>query len=274
MGRTSAKTKPKLTARNADKHDLYQKSVQAPDIDARFAARYYKKLTGSTARIFREDFCGTAILACHFVSLHRENRVIGVDIDASTLEWGRAHNLSILTPDQRQRTLLIQDDVRNVRSPKADIITAMNFSYAIFKTRKELGAYVKNTYRSLSKNGVFMMDAWGGSQAQMVMEERRRLSGFTYIWDQAVFDPLSNHSVCKIHFEFRDGSRMRNAFVYDWRLWSLPEMHELMDEAGFRDVHVLWEGTHRKTGKGNGVYRRVERGGDELAWVAYMIGKK
>jgi len=274
MSRAASKTKPKLTARNADKHDLYQKSVQAPDIDARFAARYYKKLNGAPARVFREDFCGTAILACHFVRLHSENRAIGVDLDRATLDWGRAYNLSDLSPDQLQRILLIQDDVLNVRSPKADIIAAMNFSYAVFKTRKVFGAYVKNAYRSLTKDGVFMMDAWGGSQAQVVLEERRRLKGFTYIWDQALFDPISHRSVCKIHFEFRDGSRMRNAFVYDWRLWSLPEMRELMEEAGFRDVHVLWEGTHRKTGKGNGVYRRAERGGDELAWVAYVVGKK
>ena len=78
----------------------------------------------------------------------------------------------------------------------------------------------------------------------------------------------------KIHFEFRDGSRMRNAFVYDWRLWMLPEMQELMQRAGFRDVHVLWEGTERKTGQGNGVFRRVKRGGDEAAWIAYVVGKK
>jgi SAM-dependent methyltransferase len=268
------KNKYRLTARNADKHDLYQKSVQAPDIDARFLARLYKKLNGKPGRVFREDFCGTAILSCEFVRLHRENRAIGVDLDGPTLEWGRRNNLIDLTEHQRRRVRLIQDNVLNVRSPKADIIAAMNFSYAVFKTRRELAAYIENAYRSLNKDGVYIMDGWGGSQAQVLMEERKRLSGFTYIWDQADFDAVTHHILCRIHFEFRDGSRMRNAFVYDWRLWTLPEMQELMIDAGFKAVHVLWEGTDRKTGSGNGVFRRVKRGGDELAWIAYVVGKK
>lgn len=269
-----AKDKTILTARKADPYDLYQKSVQAPSTDARFLARLYGKLNGRPARIFREDFCGTAILSCEFVRLHRENRAVGVDLHGPTLKWGREHNMSGLSPHQRRRVRLIQDDVLNVQSPKADIIAAMNFSYSVFKTRRDFGAYVRNAYRALNQQGVFVMDAWGGSQAQVLMEERKRICGFTYIWDQADFDPVSHRILCKIHFEFRDGSRMRSAFVYDWRLWTLPEMQELMWEAGFADVHVLWEATDRQTGKGNGVFRRVKRGGDELAWIAYVVGKR
>jgi hypothetical protein len=67
---------------------------------------------------------------------------------------------------------------------------------------------------------------------------------------------------------------MRNAFLYDWRLWTLPELRELMYEAGFANVHVLWEGTDRKTRKGNGIFRRVDHGGNEKAWVAYVVGRK
>jgi hypothetical protein len=118
------------------------------------------------------------------------------------------------------------------------------------------------------------MDAWGGGEVQFILKERRRLHGFDYIWDQVKFDPITHEILCKIHFEFRDGTRLRNAFLYDWRLWTLPELRELMSEAGFEDVHVLWEGTDRKTGKGNGVFRRVRRGGDEKAWVAYVMGRK
>ncbi len=269
-----AKKKTYLTARNADKHYLYQESVQAPETDARFLARYYKKLNDRPGRIFREDFCGTFILSCEFVKLHRQNQAMGIDLHGPTLNWGREHNLIDLSSEQRRRVHLVRDNVLNVRSPKADIIAAMNFSYAVFKTRQDFRAYIRNSYRSLKKDGIFIMDAWGGSQTQVLMQEKKRLRGFTYIWDQADFDPLTHHILCKIHFEFRDGTRMRNAFVYDWRLWTLPEMQELMNEVGFRDVHVLWEGTDRKTGSGNGAFRRVNRGGDEQAWIAYVIGKK
>jgi SAM-dependent methyltransferase len=269
-----AKRKTRLTARKADKHRLYELSVQAPEADARFFARYYKKLARRPLRVLREDFCGTAILSCTFVQHHRENRAIGVDLDRATLRWARLHNVSQLNEDQQKRLLLIRNNVLAVRWPKADLIAAMNFSYSVFKTRPLLLAYMRNAYRSLRPRGVLCMDAWGGSETLTQLAEKRRLHGFTYVWDQADFDPITHHILCKIHYEFRDGTRIRNAFIYDWRLWTLPEMREVMTEAGFRDVHVLWEGTERDTGEGNGVFRRVTRGGDEAAWVAYVIGSK
>jgi len=266
--------KTPLNAKNADKHILYEKSVQAPVDDAHFFARYYKKYTGEPLRRFREDFCGTSILSCAFVKHHRDNRAVGVDLHGPTLDWARAHNVDELDASQQERIELIQGDVLEVRDPKVELTAALNFSYSVFKTRRELGRYFANAYRGLRPGGLFVLDAWGGGQSQFIMEERRRVENFTYVWDQADFDPISAEILCKIHFEFRDDSRMRNAFVYDWRLWTLPEMRELMEEAGFTDIHVLWEGTDRKTMEGNGVFRRVRRGGDEEAWIAYVIGKR
>jgi len=267
-------TKRKLTARTADRHLLYQQSVQSPESDARFFARYFKKQTGRPLRILREDFCGTAAVCCEFVRLHRDNIAIGVDLDAPTLRWAEVHNLGRLPPDLRARVHLARANVLELRRPKVDAIAALNFSYCIFKTRRELGAYMKTTYASLAPGGLLFLDAWGGGETQFLLKERRRLHGFDYVWDQAEFDPITHEILCKIHFEFRDGTRLRDAFLYDWRLWTLPELRELMFEAGFADVHVLWEGTDRKTGKGNGIFRRVSRGGDERAWVAYVVGRK
>ncbi len=104
-------------------------------------------------------------------------------------------------------------------------------------------------------------------------EEERDVEDFVYVWDQHDFDPVSHHAVCKIHFRFKDGSKIKNAFTYDWRLWTLPELQELMTEAGFEDVHVLWEGTDKKTGEGNSKYRRCARGDADPAWIAYVVGR-
>lgn len=267
-------TKRKLTARTADKHALYQESVQSPESDARFFTRYFKKLSRRPLRVLREDFCGTALLCCEFVRLHRDNIAIGVDLDPTTLRWAHIHNLSLLPPPLRKRVHLARVNALDLRRPKVDAIAALNFSYSVFKTRREMGAYVKNAYASLAPGGLLFLDAWGGGETQFILKERRRLHGFDYVWEQAAFDPITHEMLCKIHFEFRDGSRMRNAFLYDWRLWTLPELRELMEDSGFADVHVLWEGTDRKTGKGNGVFRRVSRGGQEKAWVAYVVGRK
>ena len=266
--------KRKLTARTADKHVLYQESVQSPESDARFLSRYFKKEAGRPLRVLREDFCGTALLCCEFARLHKDNIAIGVDLDEATLRWAHIHNLSPLPPGIRKRVHLARANVLDLRQPKVDAVAAMNFSYSVFKTRREFSRYVETVYATLTPGGMFFLDAWGGGEVQFLLKERRRLHGFDYIWDQAEFDAITHEILCKIHFEFRDGTRLRNAFVYDWRLWTLPEMRELLSDAGFTDVHVLWEGTDRKSRKGNGIFRRVRRGGDEKAWVAYVVGRK
>jgi hypothetical protein len=35
------------------------------------------------------------------------------------------------------------------------------------------------------------------------------------------------------YFAHREGSALRDAFRYDWRIWSLPELRDLLNEAGF-----------------------------------------
>ena len=61
--------------------------------------------------------------------------------------------------------------------------------------------------------------------------------------------------------------------MYDWRLWTIPEVIELMTEAGFQDVHVLWEGTDPETNEGTQTYHRTEKGDADLAWIAYIVGQ-
>lgn len=262
------------TARTADKHELYQESVQAPEVDAAFLARFYQRATGKPLRVLREDFCGTALLSCAFVKQHRENRAIGVDLHAPTLRWARQHNVADLSESQRQRLQLVRGNVLDVRRPLAELILAMNFSWFVFKTRDLVKAYVANAKASLTKGGLLVMDLFGGSSAVAEQKERRRQHGFDYVWDQQRFDPVSGEIFCAIHFEFRDGTRLRNAFTYDWRLWSIPELREIMQEVGFADVHVLWEGTDLRTGRGNGVYRRVAQGDADPAWLAYVVGRR
>ena len=267
--------KPLYTARTADKHVLYQLSVQAPETDSKLYARWFKRYTGRDLRALREDFCGTAILACHHVRNHRENTAIGVDLDRATLDWGIEHNVNTLLDDeQKQRLALVHDDVRNVTSPKVDCVLALNFSYQVFKTRKQLGGYFKQVFRSLRPGGVFYADALGGPDVLQEKTDKTRHKGFTYLWEQRSFDPISHRQVCAIHFEFPDGTRMKNAFVYDWRLWTLAELRELFEEAGFEDVHVLWEGTDQETMTGNGVFRRKEVGDMDDAWISLVVGRK
>ena len=97
---------------------------------------------------------------------------------------------------------------------------------------------------------------------------------FTYVWDQAKFDPISSHMTCHIHFHFDDGSKMRKAFSYDWRMWTLPEIRELLEEAGFKKSTVYWEGTDEEEEEGNGEFTAAEEGEADPAWIAYIVAEK
>ena len=127
---------------------------------------------------------------------------------------------------------------------------------------------------TLVEDGVFFLDAYGGYESYRVTKERTKFKGFTYIWDQATFNPVDSLMDCHIHFEFPDGSRLNKAFRYDWRLWTIPELRDLLQEVGFGEVTCLWEGTDRETNEGNGIYRPASSAPDDPAYVSYLVAAK
>lgn len=277
---TSRRSAGTLASR-ADHHDLYQCAVQTPDAEIDFVDETFRSIRKRTASTLREDFCGTAYTSCEWVRRRASNTAIGVDLDRPTLDWGIEHNLASLKPAARSRLTLLQEDVLKVRTERAvDIVLAMNFSYYIFKRRETLRRYFANVRTGLAKDGVLMLDAFGGSDAFRVLKERRRIphgpkgiGAFTYIWDQASYNPISGDAMCKIHFTLRDGSRVRDAFTYDWRMWTLPEIREVLAEAGYARSTVYWEGTDPMTNEGDGVFLPTEQGTPDLGWIAYIVAE-
>ena len=264
---------PPLTAANADKFDLYLSSIQSPWQDAPFMARWFQRITGRPARTFREDFCGTANQSCEFIRLSTKNRAYAVDIDPAPLQWCILNNWPLLTASQRKRLKLIRASVFDTKLPKTDLIAAFNFSYWIFKEKSLLLSYFQKARKDLVRGGALMIDVLGGPQNQMVSKGEFNMGEFTYVWEVARFNPINHNVLFKIHFQFKDGSKLRNAFQYDWRFWTLPELQDLLLEAGFRRVTVLWEDTDAKTGKGTGVFRIKSKAISENAWLAYVIAQ-
>lgn len=261
-----------LTARNADRHWLYEESVQNVDKELVFIERIFKRHFGRKPSFMREDFCGTALLCAKWVAHRRGNTALGVDFDGPTLDWGRANNIAPLG-NRADRVTLVEDDVRNVTGPLCDVLAATNFSWWGFKTRAELGAYFRSCRAAMKEEGVLMLDCFGGPEAQVAQEEERNLQGFDYIWDQDGYNPITAETRCHIHFDFPDGSRMKRAFSYDWRLWTLTETRDLLRECGFGGVDVYWEGTTRG-GEPSGVYRVSEKGDSAPAWVVYIVARR
>jgi SAM-dependent methyltransferase len=271
-----ASAKKKLSgtmAERADIHELYEEAVQAVDVEVEFLQDTFRALRGRSPLSFREDFCGTASAACEWVRTRADRHAVGVDNDAAVLDWGRRNRVARLPEKARTRVKLLNDDVRTVTTDPVDIAAAFNFSYYCFKTRDEMRNYFARVREALNPDGLFFLDAFGGPDASDLQKEKTKHDDFTYVWDQAEFEPVTGRLVCHIHFKFPDGSKIKRAFTYDWRLWTLPELRELLAEAGFSKVRVYWEGTD-KDGEGDGVFTESATGDADLAWIAYIIAEK
>jgi len=147
-----------LTAKTADHHILYEESVQCVEADVDFLLKTFRRKRNRPLRTLKEDFCGTAALACDFIKRNPENRAWGVDFDQPTLDWGEEHHASHLG-DARDRLSLHCADVLDITEPKVEAVCACNFSYQVFKTREQLRAYFRAAWESLVDDGMFFFSA-------------------------------------------------------------------------------------------------------------------
>ena len=269
-------TKPRGTIDKTllDKYALYQRAVQEPEADIEFIDEIFKDRFGRKPHFLREDFCGTAYLACEWVKHDPANRSIGVDLDSESISWGMATNAKDLSKSQAERLTLHQGDVVDFRSKSVDVLVAFNFSYYSFKTRAQLLRYFEAAYGNLEQEGLFILDIYGGPEAQELVEETTVHDGFHYLWDQDEFDPIHSRMACHIHFEVPTGERIERAFSYDWRLWTILEVREALDEAGFAATEVYWEGIEEDNNEGNGVFTLQETAENTESWIAYIVGVK
>ncbi len=262
-------TKPK-GPKSRDLHWLYQESVQSPEVHFEFFERTFRERNGRKPRSLKEDFCGTALLAAEWVDGHPDRTAVGVDLHGPTLAWGQKHNIAPLSESARKRIVLRRDNVLHVVKPKTDLVVALNFSYNIFHTRDALRTYFEAARRSLTPGGVFILDMFGGWEAQKPMIERTRYRGFTYMWECHHYDPVANFGQYYIHFKFHDRGEIKRAFSYAWRLWTIPEVREILLEAGFKKIDIYWEGFDQRTGFGNSVFRKITKAKNSPGWIAFF----
>lgn len=251
-----------------EKHSLYEASVQNAEFEVEFMINNYEQFYGVKPVTLREDFCGTAAVCCNWVKQGPQMKAIGIDLDPGAIEYGKKRHLTKLTASQRERVLYVKENVLNAESYKADVVAAFNFSYMIFKKRSELLAYFKTVRKSLNEKGVFFIDLLGGPDSQTLVEEETEHDDFSYFWDCDKFNPITNECLFHIHFKYK-GIKHEKVFTYDWRLWSIPELRELLAEAGFSKSFAFWEGDDDEGG-GDSDFRITDEADNCDSWVTYL----
>lgn len=264
-------------ADKADKYDCYQQSVQEPEHEIDIFDQAFREAYNRKALKLREDFCGTFAVCCYWVESDSKRSAWGIDLCEETLQWGKNNNLNKLKGKDSRRVTVMEQDVRERSTPQVDVLAAQNFSFWIFKTREEVLEYFKIAYANLASEGVIVMDMMGGRDCyDSDLVDKRTIvkgkKGFKYHWEQAYFNPVNSHCKFYIHFKFADGSKMKKAFQYDWRFWTIPEVRELLMEAGFKDTVVYWE--EDTEDDEDATWSKVDEAPNDYSWLCYVVGIK
>lgn len=256
----------------ADRHVYYEDSVQCVESEIDFVDATFTKLRNRQAKSLREDFCGTTNTSCEWIKRRKNNTAISVDLDKEVLEWGEKNKIAKLSEDEKKRITVLNDNVMTVKTKPVDIVLAMNFSYWLLIERDLTIKYFKKIKQALVKDGIFFLDAYGGYEAFQEMTEKTKHKNFTYIWDQHRYNPITGIAKNYIHFKFKDGSKMMKAFSYEWRVWTMPELLQMLTEAGFKPT-VYWEQAD-EDGEGNGVFIPETEGDADAGWIAYIVAEQ
>ncbi len=288
---------PESTSREPlDPLACYLRAVQHPEAEVIFLLKTYMTHRDKVPAKLKEDFAGTAAIATQWVNYHDANSAVAVDLDRETVQWARRRATFVL-PEHRLADLsIIQADVRLVEEPRVDVVAAMNFSIFEYHDRSSLLAYFKTARSSLLTDGVLVFDLFGGPSAMQPStvstpvpppmhlgdedDIARQFDAagvpehLTYHWEQRRYDALTSRIDCRIHFGIEDDIVARDAFVYDWRLWTIPELIELLDEAGFTGAAVWCDEVDPETGEGDGIYEPVDDLPDRNGWLVYIVAER
>lgn len=235
---------------NLSRYDLYELAAQAPEAEAKFL----RAVHNARPEVLAEDFAGPAGIARAWVALADHHRAICTDVDPEPLEHARARAERDLTGDAASRIEFSVCDVREAKG-RADIVASLNFAVGELHTRGALLTYLRHTLMRLHPRGIFVCDIYAGPDALVPGRFEQKIDTdhgtITYTWRQVEADPLTHRVRNAMDFRLPDGSRMNDAFTYEWRLWTIPELRDACREAGFKRTQVFTALAHAHTEEGD-----------------------
>lgn len=267
-----------------DRHDLYELCVQSPRDLVPFLAALHGGRDGREAKVLCEDFCGTAALSRAWCEMVEHGSAIATDLSDEVLERARERAPAGLT-------LMREDATRT--TARGDIIFVGNFSIGEIHERTALVRYLARCRERLHEGGVFVCDTYGGESAFRVghvhrfhalptrdHDARRGVpvgGRVRYTWEQREADPLTGMVINAMHFRVERGGmiedELRDAFVYHWRLWSVPELRDALREAGFARSDVYSKMPDAVDGNGRAYVLPMEEVEDEEGFIVCVCGR-
>jgi len=277
--------------------ELYRWAVRDPETHATVLRLMYERLhPGHTATVLREDFAGTSAEAVAWLALAPGRRAVAVDLDGPTVAWARQRAERLLGA-RAADLLFVEGDVMATAPPTvpaAHILSVLNFSILYLREPEQLQAYLQHAFQCLAPQGLLVLNLFGGPAAMKPRSDRHLITPqprlpteaavppFEYTWEQRHFDARTRHIDCRIHFRIADPARpgtlreLRDAFRYDWRLWTVAELTNALQAVGFQTVQV-WRHTHDPSAGGAGVFLGAVAPGvlDTLDhWTAYIVASR
>ena len=256
--------------------DLYEICVQSP----KHVVDLLRAIHGQEPTLLGEDFAGSGAVSRAWVTLSDRHRAWCVDRDATALaRCDGADRISARVGDVAQEASTV------------DAIWVGNFSIGYHHDRPSLMGYLRHVRSRLETNGVFVCDTYGGESAFILGEVHRYhqlpkhlapdgTGGWRvrYTWEQREADPLTGMVTNALHFRIERAGviedELIDAFIYRWRLWSVPELRDAMREAGYASTAVYGQLPEAVDGEGRPYIRPIDDA-DELddSFIVCVAGR-
>ncbi len=107
----------------------------------------------------------------------------------------------------------------------------MNYSHFLLVKRFQLVKYFSNVITNLNSRGIFIIDLFGGSH---IFEDHKydKSCSDVYQFTGSNINILNNISKCALNFKEKK-NKYRNLFNYNFRVYSIIELIEALEEVGF-----------------------------------------
>lgn len=256
--------------------DYYELCVQSPP----HVVQLVRAIHGDEPLALGEDFAGSGAVARAWVAQSDRHHAHCVDLDPVALSRCEgAPRVSTRVGDVLEETA------------RADAIWVGNFSIGYRHDRPGLLAYLKHARARVHRGGVFVCDTYGGETAYTIGQVHRfhplpeRLSPdgtggwrVRYTWEQREADPLTGLVTNAMHFRVERAGiiveEVLDAFVYHWRLWSVPELRDAMLEAGFAWTGVYGQLPEAVDDQGRPYIRPIEDAGEvDGSFIVCVAGR-